>query len=149
MRAFFITSETSGFGFKASDYIKQICEKADTDNIDISKYSDSITSVCIVVNCFDDSMLAAGFGKPRKYICYKKGSADIRLPMPYVKFKDSDERTRYLMVLKNIIDSIEVIGQRCRKSKRAVFDSELFIKDFLEKLETDPKELEGIQGVIE
>lgn len=62
-------------------------------------------------------------------------------------FINADDDTRYLMVVKNITDSLAVIGERCRKSKRAVFNSDGMTADVLEKLGITLEQLENIVGV--
>lgn len=114
----------------------------------MSIYSADIPDVGIIVNCFPDDWLAKGFGKPRKYISYKHCYADIRLPLPYDEFMNSTPEKRYLMAVKNIIESIEVIEERCKKSKRASFNGKQMSSDILEKLEISWANLEDINGVI-
>lgn len=46
---------------------------------------------------------------------------DIRLPVPYVEFLNADYDTKYLMVVKNIVESMQIIDEKSRKSKRAKF----------------------------
>lgn len=52
------------------------------------------------------------------------------------------------MVVKNIVESIRVIGDKTRKSKRAEFDSDAFIQDFLQKLDISPESIKNIVGII-
>ena len=147
-RGLFITSETGGRANNAlSPILRDIIAKIGENNYDISRFSADIKSVCVVVCCFPDDLRAAGFGKPRKLIKYKEGIADIRLPLPYVNFINADDDTRYLMVVKNITDSLAVIDERCRKSKRAVFNSDGMTVDVLEKLGITLEQLEIIVGV--
>lgn len=150
MKSFFISAERGGTtGSIFDEIIKDICKKIDENNFEISKYSNNITNIGIIVNIFPDEMLIAGWGKPRKYISYKNGSADIRLPVPYVEFKNADNNKKYLMIVKNIIDSIAAIEERCTKSKRAKFDSSSMINDILRTLEIEKDDLRGINGVIQ
>nr|MCR5104694.1 hypothetical protein [Eubacterium sp.] len=109
---------------------------------------DGIESVCIVVNCHPDENLIRGCGKPRKYINYQKRYADIRLPIPYVEFITADYDHQYLMVLKNIVESIRVIGNKCKKRKKATFDSEELVKVILSKMEISEESLDEVIGVI-
>lgn len=145
----FISAEIWGGAGVIPQIQKDICLKIDEKNFDISKYSDDITNVGIIVNCFPDEMLIAGWGKPRKYISYKNGYADIRLPIPYVEFQQANLDKKYLMVVKNIIDSIAVIEERCTKSKRAKFNSGGMINEVLQRLKIKKEELYGINGVIQ
>jgi len=147
-RPFFITCEVWQTAYSVSDIIKDICIKIDENNYDIAPFSKGIDKIGISVNCHRDESLALGWGKPRKYISYQKKYADIRLPLPYVEYINADYETQYLMVVKNIVDSICVIGEKCRKSKRAEFDSDGLINDFLQKIDVLPEKIENIVGVI-
>jgi len=100
--------------------------------------------VGIIVNCFPPDYMTASWVKPRKYISYQKGGADIRLPIRYEEFIGASKNKQYLMVVKNIVQSIQVIEERCRKSKRASFDSQNMIGDMLGKLELTP---DGIKNI--
>ena len=149
-RAFFVTSETGGRAGKAvSDKVRDICVKLGADDYDISPYSQDIRSICIVVCCFPDELRAVGFGKVRKLIKYQEGSADIRLPMPYADFVNADDEMRYLMVVKTITEAVAVIEERCKKSRRAVFDGKGMNEDILQKLEVDKEKLDGIVGCMD
>lgn len=147
-RPFFITCEVWNTAYSVSVIIKDICQKIDDNNYDISPFSKGIDNIGISVNCHRDESLALGWGKPRKYISYQKRYADIRLPLPYVEYINADYETQYLMVVKNIVDSIRVIGEKCRKSKHAEFDSEGLVNDFLQKIDIIPEKIEKIVGVI-
>ena len=147
-RPFFISCEIWRTAYKVSEIIKDICAKIDIDNISMKPFSDSIEEVCIVVNCHPDENLIRGWGKPRKYINYQKKYADIRLPIPYVEFVSADYDNQYLMVLKNIVESIRVIGDKCKKSKKATFDSEELVKTILTNMEISEESLDGVIGVI-
>lgn len=147
-RPFFISCEIWGTANKVSEIIKDICGKIDIDNFSINPFSDGIENVCIVVNCHPDENLIRGWGKPRKYINYQKRYADIRLPIPYVEFISADYDHQYLMVLKNIVESIRVIGNKCKKSKKATFDSEELVKVILLKMEISEESLDEVIGVI-
>ena len=144
----FISCEVWRTAYSISGIIKEICQKTDVNNYQISQYSQGIDSIGIIVNCHPDEHLMAGWGKPRTYISYKNRYADVRLPIPYVDYINADYDTKYLMVVKNIVVSIDRIGERCKKSKRASFDSDSFIRDFLQKLDISFDSLKSIIGVI-
>ncbi|MBO5561362.1 MAG: hypothetical protein J6A07_06880 [Firmicutes bacterium] len=148
-REFFISSEIYASAHAVSEIIRDICEKIDERNFTVSEFCEGIDDIGVIVNCFPKNMMEAGWGKPRKYISYKNRSADIRLPIPYDDFIAADSDKKYLMVVKNIVVSLEVIEQRCNKSKRAAFDSKGMIKKFLDKLGVTVTELDGINGVEE
>ena len=149
MRPLFISMEVSGAAYGIlSPIIRDISRKIDEDNFDITPYSADIKNVGIIINCHEDSFFAMGFGKPRRYIRYDKGTADIRLPAPYRELVEADDRTRYLMAVKNITDSVAAIGERCRNSKRAQFDSEGMTAFILGRLGISSEELDGIHGTL-
>ena len=149
MRQLFISMEVSNAaGGILFPILKDIRQKIDGNNFDLSPYSTDITDVGIIINCFDENSLAAGWGKPRRLVRYNEHRADIRLPMPYRELIEADKHTRYLMTVKNIAESIAAIGERCRKSKRAKFDSEGMTAFTLDKLGIFPEELDGVHGVM-
>lgn len=140
----FLSCETSTP--RVADRLREIEEKL--GKFDVTPYSDTIYEIGIIVNCFDDALCAAGFGKPRILLRYAEGRADIRLPMPYVAFQNADEHTQYLMTVRNIVESVRAIDTRCKKSKRAKFDGDGMIAELLRRLELSPDLPEGISGVI-
>ena len=145
----FISAEAGGRAISAIDrLLPLICKKMDEKNFDVSEYSDDMTDIGIIINCFPDDLMAAGFGKPRIKLRYADGTADIRLPMPYVDFINADDDVRLLMMVKNITESVKIIGERCRKSRRAGFDSEGMITEILSRMGINKEELDGIQGVM-
>ena len=147
-RALFLSCEIWRSANKVSEIIREISKKVDADTFEIAPFSDGIDDIGIIVNCHPEGNMRDGWGKPRKYINYVKKSADIRLPIPYIEFVSAEYQDQYLMVVKNIVDSIRVVGEKCAKSKRARFDSESFVKVFLEKLDVSEESLEGVVGVI-
>ena len=147
-KGLFISSESGGRANAAlSGVLREVCRLVDEKNFDVARYSADITDIGIIVNCFPDDLMAAGFGKPRIMLRYKQGSADIRLPMPYVDFINADEDTRFLMAVKNITESVAVIGERCAKSRRAKFDSEGMITEILRLTGIERGALEDVDGV--
>ena len=144
----FISCEIWREANNVSIILRDISKKIDEKNFDISQYSQNIESIGIIVNCHPNENIVAGWGKPRKYINYKRKYADIRLPIPYDDFINSDYDTQYLMVVENIVESLKVIDDKCRKSKRAIFDSESIINDLLHRLEISHESLKNITGVL-
>ena len=147
-RPFFLSCEIWRSANIVSEIIRDICVKIDEKSLDILPFTEGIDSIGIIVNCHPEGNMLDGWGKPRKYINYKKGYADIRLPIPYVDFVSASYEEQYLMVVKNIVDSIKVIEEKCNKSKKAKFDSEGLIKLFLSKLEISEEDIKDIKGVI-
>lgn len=147
-RPFFLSSEIWIEANIINEIIKDICSKIDEKNFGISKYTNNLDSIAIIVNCHPKKNIVNGWGKPRKYINYSKKYADIRLPIPFDEFVSSDYDKQYLMVVDNIIKSLKIIEEKCKKSKRAEFDSESIIKDILKRLEITMDRFDGINGVL-
>ena len=147
-RAFFLSCEIWRSASKVSEIVRDICEKIDENSFEIAPFSDGIDSIGIIVNCHPEGNMLDGWGKPRKYISYKNRFADIRLPIPYFEFVSANYEDQYLMVVKNIVESIRVIGDKCSKSKRARFDSDGLVRKFLDKLGISEESLENVVGVI-
>ena len=129
----FFSSETSGRAYKALWFFLKPIDNALKD-IRVSDYTKDIDEIGIIVNCFNDCDLEAGFGKPRKYISYKKRFADIRLNIPYVEFLAADKQKQFEMVKQNIFDSIKVVDERLNKKKECSFDGQKMIADIEEKI---------------
>ena len=147
-RPFFLSCEIWVSANKVSEILKDICIRIDEKSFEISPYTKGIESIGIIVNCPPESNMLNGWGKPRKYINYQKGYADIRLPIPYDDFMASSFENQYLMVVKNIVESIRVIEDKCNKSKKAALDADGLIKAFLDKLELSEDEIKDINGVV-
>ena len=147
-RAFFLSCEIWRSASKVSEIVRDIGVKIDENSFEIAPFSDGIDSIGIIVNCHPEGNMLDGWGKPRKYISYKNRFADIRLPIPYFEFVSANYEDQYLMVVKNIVESIRVIGDKCSKSKRARFDSDGLVRKFLDKLGISEESLENVVGVI-
>ena len=106
-RPFFLSSEIWISAYNVSEIIRDICVRIDEKTLEISPFAEGIESVGIIVNCHPECNIINGWGKPRKYINYKKGYADIRLPIPYDDFVSASYEKQFLMVVKNIVDSIK------------------------------------------
>jgi hypothetical protein len=72
-------------------------------------------------------MLKNGFFAERKLIKRKSREADIRLQIDYDRFLSADKEMRRKLIIKNIIDSIRVVGQKAKKD----FNGERLEKDIL------------------
>ena len=81
--------------------------------------------------------------KERRLIRYAKKDADIRLIMDYNKFVNADEKMRFLLYVKVIVDSIKVVDSK----KRGDFQGNELISDVLDALKVkweDVKDLEEL-----
>lgn len=81
----------------------------------------------------------------RRLIQWKQNGADIRLHMNYDKFMNGNEEQRYLMYCKNIIDSLKVVRDRCKKDLRG----QDLIDDVMNALEITETDLNEIEKYIE
>lgn len=144
----FISCEIWTEAKKVSEIIHHVCKKIDEKNYDISRYTDNIESIGIIINCYPNELMVDGWGKPRKYISYKNNYADVRLPIPYYEFMNANYGKQYLMVVDNIIQSLRIIDEKCTKSKKAKFDSVAIIDDLLQRLELSYDDIEGVVGVL-
>ena len=128
--------------------ICDICRRIDIKNYNATQYASNLESIGIIVNCFPNDFLVAGWGKPRKYNSYKNKYADIRLPIPYEQFINSCYEEQYLMVVKNVVESLQIIDEKCKKSKKGMFNSEKVIDDLLQKLGITSADITGVVGVL-
>ena len=147
-RPLFISWEIWGEANNVGIICKDICKRIDEEKYCISQYADNIESIGIVVNCHPNNHMIDGWGKPRKYINYKNKYADIRLPIPYDDFMNADYDKQYLMIVDNIIQSLRVVDEKCKKSKKARFDSASVIDDLLRRLGISYDAIENIVGVL-
>ena len=85
------------------------------------------------------------FYKERKLFSKKNKDADIRLRIDYEKFLNGDIETRRILILKNIIDSIRIVGMKAKKD----FDAITLEKDVLEIFDLSPKEWSEISSKLE
>ena len=99
---------------KALDHI---CSALGGEILDISAFSKELTDISVYVTCYEDRFMRDGIGKPVKYIRYDKGKAEMWLPMSFDEVEKADDETRLLMVLKNIVDSVNIIGERIPPEK--------------------------------
>ena len=65
--------------------------------------------------------------KERKLFQRKSKEADYRLIIDFEKFKNGDDRTRELLLLKNILAAVEDLDKKAKKS----FDGEALKSDIL------------------
>ena len=132
MKSFFISCEAYvSASVIISHNIRVINQKI--GDINMNDYTDVLDEIGIIINCHPVEYLELGCGKRREYISYKNRYADIRLPIDYDQLLKSDRETQYIMVVRNIIDSIEVIKKRLNKRKME-FDSDKLIQYILDSL---------------
>lgn len=141
MYLFIATEAQSDAAALISRINRQIHEKI--GDIEISDYTDNFDSVGIIINCFDEKWMSMGFGKPRVLIQYAKRDIDIRFNICHEKFMSASPSDRYLMVVQNIIRSIDAINARVSK-KKISFDCERMANDILTGLSLTRLDLEKL-----
>lgn len=108
--------------------------------IEVTDYTDSLDSIGIIINCFSNEWIDNGFGRERKYISLFRRNADIRLLIPFETFLNSNDVYRYYMVLRIIIESINVIQEKMDK-KKVYFNGKDLISYILVKLDVSLDDL--------
>lgn len=138
MSGLFISCQISGSAGRLSAVIKDICQRIDERNFDVSRFSPDISKVMIVPVCWD----ASPDKRETKYINYKKGYAAVGLYIPEAEFISSDKEKQFLMAVGCIVRSVYIIDERCRKSRRASFDGAGMAAEILKRLGIDRDKLE-------
>jgi len=107
----------------AYDSFSQISNEIEAriKNLESNEYGteiDSLGIIPIIVNLTPD-LENAGFFKERMLFSHKKKEADYRLRIDYNRFINSDNRMKKLLIIKNIIDSIRLLGKKAKKDFNA------------------------------
>lgn len=139
---FVLSFETSGdanryvlaFWKKVKELLNKKCEK--------KSYGEEFVSIGVIPTIMEDRFLSSEW-KERRLIRYAKKDADIRLIMDYNKFVNADEKMRFLLYVKVIVDSIKVVDSK----KCGDFQGNELISDVLDALKVkweDVKDLEEL-----
>ena len=126
MSRIFISSECHIDVSRIIDGVLYKIEQA-TGIIETTDYTNALDSMGIIINSFNKEWITWGFGKPRRYISYKKRYADIRINIPSEDLIAADEKGRLLIIRDNIIESIRVVDANVNKKKGCFFDGERLI----------------------
>lgn len=94
----------------------------------MKNYSDVIDEIAIIPMCVKKETRQYFKTPERKYVSWKRRTADIRLYMDWELFMTSNQEARYEQCKKLIIDSIAVVEERCIK-KGYAFNKELLLSD--------------------
>ncbi|MHC1686049.1 MAG: Imm44 family immunity protein [Clostridiaceae bacterium] len=118
----------------------QIIRKEILDKIkqleDIEYGLDKISIIPIIVELTPE-LEEAGFFKERKLVRKKSRMADIRLRIDFNTFKNSDNAAQKMLIIKNIIESVRIIGAKMKGE----FDAIKFETDILNALGITSEEL--------
>jgi hypothetical protein len=93
-------------------------------------YGSAVTSIGIIPIIVGQSLLDEGFFKERRLFSRKNKEADYRLRIDLKRFMESDNETRRLMVIKNVIESVRSLGEKAKKD----FDAKTLEEDILRVL---------------
>lgn len=140
MKIFVSSEESIGVGNKTNSIyqvVDPVCQKLAENN-----YGSEFEIISIIPTIMEDRFLSSEW-KERRLIRYAKKDADIRLIMDYNKFVNADEKMRFLLYVKVIVDSIKVVDSK----KRGDFQGNELISDVLDALKVkweDVKDLEEL-----
>lgn len=114
----FMSGEIEGDFYDDFRGLRNEIEKIIQENVlDKHDYGESIKDLAITPNIMSDPVF---LGKERKLVKHKDKSADIRLKIDHTSFANGTEEQREKLLLKNIIQSIRVVGEKVKKG----FDAE-------------------------
>lgn len=117
---------------------KEILDKI--KQLESKEYGLNKISIIPIIVDMTPELENAGFFKERKLVRKKDSIADIRLRIDFKKFKDGDKNVKKMLIIKNIIESIHIIGMKMKQE----FDSEDFETDILNLLNITSEELDLI-----
>jgi hypothetical protein len=105
-------------------------------------YGYALKSIGIIPICVNltKEIEEAGFYKERKLFKRKERDADYRLRIDYEKFQNGNDDVKRLLIVKNIIDSIKLLGTKIKDG----FDSKKLEDDILNLLKIDSCDLENL-----
>jgi|GEM_PF-1905701 len=104
-------------------------------------YGNALTGIGIIPVILREAYLVNSFSKERRLFKRKEKDADYRLFINLEKFMQSDEETKRLLLIKNIIVSIRDLGRKAGKS----FDAASMEEDILGILGVEKEMIEGIE----
>ncbi|EPC8420115.1 MULTISPECIES: Imm44 family immunity protein [Bacillus] len=135
---FFLSGELEGD--IAEEFINIISEIGnELEGLNSNDYGSEVEEIAIipiVVNItseYED----AGFHKERKLFKRKSKEADFRLRIDHETFLSADYATRKILIIRNVIQSIRILGGKAKSDFNAI------------KLEQDILEVFDIKGVVD
>ncbi|ANN35471.1 dihydrolipoamide succinyltransferase (plasmid) [Bacillus thuringiensis serovar coreanensis] len=134
---FFLSGELEGD--IAEDFINIISEiSSELEKLNSNHYGSEVEEIAIIpiVAKITPEYEDAGFFKERKLFKRKSKEADFRLRIDYETFLSADYSTRKMLIIRNVIQSIRVLGGKAKSDFNAI------------KLEQDILQVFDIKGVI-
>ena len=95
-------------------------EKRLNDKLGAIEYGEALLKIAIIPACVEPKTLEAGFFGERKLVKWKSKEADYRLHIDYHRYLTSDPQQRRLLVVKNVIDVVRLLGRKVRNGFDAV-----------------------------
>ncbi|MDE7550268.1 dihydrolipoamide succinyltransferase [Bacillus anthracis] len=134
---FFLSGELEGD--IAEEFINIISEiGSELEGLNSNDYGSEVEEIAIIpiVAKITPEYEDAGFFKERKLFKRKSKEADFRLRIDYETFLSADYATRKILIIRNIIRSIRILGERAKSDFNAI------------KLEQDILQVFDINGII-
>ncbi|MEX3418989.1 dihydrolipoamide succinyltransferase [Bacillus sp. HSTU-bmb18] len=134
---FFLSGELEGD--IAEEFINIISEiGSELEGLNSNDYGSEVEEIAIIpiVAKITPEYEDAGFFKERKLFKRKSKEADFRLRIDYETFLSADYATRKILIIRNIIQSIRILGEKAKSDFNAI------------KLEQDVLQIFDINGSI-
>ncbi|PFJ24001.1 dihydrolipoamide succinyltransferase [Bacillus anthracis] len=134
---FFLSGELEGD--IAEEFINIISEiGSELEGLNSNDYGSEVEEIAIIpiVAKITLEYEDAGFFKERKLFKRKSKEADFRLRIDYETFLSADYATRKILIIRNIIRFIRILGERAKSDFNAI------------KLEQDILQVFDINGII-
>ncbi|EEL18332.1 hypothetical protein bcere0016_10390 [Bacillus cereus 95/8201] len=134
---FFLSGELEGD--IAEEFINIISEiGSELEGLNSNDYGSEVEEIAIIpiVAKITPEYEDAGFFKERKLFKRKSKEADFRLRIDYETFLSADYATRKILIIRNIIQSIRILGEKAKFDFNAI------------KLEQDILQIFDINGSI-
>ncbi|KAA0786723.1 dihydrolipoamide succinyltransferase [Bacillus wiedmannii] len=134
---FFLSGELEGD--IAEEFINIISEiGSELEGLNSNNYGSEVEEIAIIpiVAKITPEYEDAGFFKERKLFKRKSKEADFRLRIDYETFLSADYATRKILIIRNVIRSIRILGERAKSDFNAI------------KLEQDILQVFDINGSI-
>ncbi|AXO97260.1 Imm44 family immunity protein [Bacillus anthracis] len=134
---FFLSGELEGD--IAEEFINIISEiGSELEGLNSNDYGSEVEEIAIIpiVAKITPEYEDAGFFKERKLFKRKSKEADFRLRIDYETFLSADYATRKILIIRNIIQSIRILGEKAKSDFNAI------------KLEKDILQIFDINGSI-
>lgn len=96
------------------------------ENYDISRYSDNLDSVGIILICMKSSLLTDGFGKERWIVNLARREADLRPRIDYVAFANASDQERNKLCMEAIEKALEVVSRKDNSFRKELLLQDLF-----------------------